>query len=83
MINLTPNVEHLHKIEKELKSAYQKEEEFWKQRSRQLWLNLGDQNTGFFHATTKKMKSLNKFLVIEDDKGQTIYQEEKNSQSDR
>lgn len=77
MSNLIPNEEHLHKIKEELKCAYKKEEGFWKQRSKQLWLNLGNKNKVFFHASTKKRKAMNKFSVIEDDKGQEVYQEEK------
>ena len=36
-------------INKELLEAYRAEEEYWKQRSRQMWLTLGDKKTqGFF-----------------------------------
>ncbi|XP_019085410.1 PREDICTED: uncharacterized protein LOC109126355 [Camelina sativa] len=40
-------------INQSLQRAYKQEEEFWKQRSRQLWLALGDRNSGYFHASTK------------------------------
>ncbi|KAG7579243.1 Ribonuclease H domain [Arabidopsis thaliana x Arabidopsis arenosa] len=62
-------------INNDLKAAYKKEEEFWKQRSRQLWLTLGDKNSGYFHAITKGRKAMNKFAVIEDDAGQSYYEE--------
>ena len=67
-------------IEKELNDAYAKEEEYWKQRSRLLWLNLGDRNTGFFHATARNRKRANAFSVIEDSEGKMVYQEEEISQ---
>ncbi|XP_023641325.1 uncharacterized protein LOC111831438 [Capsella rubella] len=56
--------------------AYKAEEEFWKQRSRQLWLTLGDKNTGYFHAITRNRAVINKFSVIEDKEGQPIHSEE-------
>lgn len=34
-------------INKELRMAYKEEEDYWRQRSRTLWLALGDKNSGF------------------------------------
>lgn len=57
--------------------AYKAEEDFWKQRSRQLWLALGDKNTRYFHASTKTRKARNKITVIEDSEGVPVYEDEK------
>lgn len=51
-----------HKITSELADAYIAEEAYWRQRSRLMWLQLGDKNSGFFHATTKNRKRVNGFL---------------------
>lgn len=59
-----------------LNVAYQAEEEYWKQRSRLLWLKLGDRNTGYFHAITKSRKRANAFSVIEGVDGQMVHKEE-------
>ena len=64
-------------INSELSKAYREEEEFWKQRSRQLWLTLGDRNTGYFHAITKNRKAINKFSVIENEEGNNVFEQEK------
>ena len=37
---------------KEIDDIHQAEEMFWMQRSRVSWLQLGDRNTHFFHAST-------------------------------
>ncbi|KAL1208232.1 putative mitochondrial protein [Cardamine amara subsp. amara] len=63
-------------IKSRLNKAYKEEEEFWKQMSRQLWLTLGDKNTGYFHAITKGRKAINKFSVLENDEGIAFYEEE-------
>jgi len=52
MIDPTSSTETIARINNELSSAYKEEEEFWKQHNRQLWLTLGDRNTGYFHAIT-------------------------------
>lgn len=59
-----------------LNEAYLAEESYWKQRSRLLWLRLGDRNTGFFHATIKNRKRANNFSVVEDSEGTVFYKEE-------
>lgn len=63
-------------IATKLNAAYLAEEEYWKQRSRLLWLKLGDRNTGFFHAITKSKKRANSFSVIEREDGQMVHKEE-------
>lgn len=62
-------------INQALKKAYKEEEEYWRQRSRTLWLALGDKNTSFFHATTRIRRTLNKFSVIENSAGEAVYEE--------
>lgn len=42
---------------------------YWKQRSRVNWLQLGDQNTRFFHQTTLQRRQYNKILRLQDDSG--------------
>lgn len=59
-----------------LLKAYKAEEEYWRQRSRQLWLTLGDSNTGYFHVSTKARKSKNRLTVIEDERGIPWFEEE-------
>lgn len=47
-----------------------------KQRSRQLWLSLGDRNTGYFHASAKGRRARNRFSVIESADGELVYEED-------
>ena len=70
------DTELINKISKELKAAYNAEEAYWRQRSRLLWLQLGDRNSGFFHATTKNRKRANDLPVIEDMAGNPVYKED-------
>ena len=65
----------LNHINSELKSAYLEEEAFWKQRSRNLWLSLGDRNSGYFHAVTKGRNAVNNFSVIENADGEPVFTE--------
>lgn len=77
MIDPTTSTGMITKMNEELSNAYKEEEEFWKKRSRQLWLTLGDRNTGYFHAITKSRKAINKFSVIENEEGQSFFEEDK------
>ena len=76
MSSQDPNQELISAINNKLLSAYKAEEEFWKQRSRQLWLTLGDKNSGYFHAITRGRTVVNKFSVIEKEDGTPVYEEE-------
>ncbi|CAL1367235.1 unnamed protein product [Linum trigynum] len=50
----------------ELDKWWTSEESFWAQRSRNGWLQEGDQNTGFFHASTIRRKHRNRILKLRD-----------------
>lgn len=71
----TNDTQLIHKITEELKKAYKAEEAYWRQRSRVLWLRLGDRNSGFFHSATKNRKRANALTVIEDSDGTLVYKE--------
>lgn len=62
-------------INQKLLLAYRAEEEYWKQRSRQLWLTLGDKNTAFFHASTNSRRARNRLTVIEDASGTPVFED--------
>lgn len=70
------SAEWIHKINSDLALAYKKEEDFWRQRSRQLWLSLGDKNTRYFHASTRSRRVINNITVIEDNTGKVFYEED-------
>ncbi|KAL2931647.1 hypothetical protein RDABS01_037057 [Bienertia sinuspersici] len=52
-----------------------REELYWRQRSRQDWLKNGDKNTAFFHAKAKQRVARNNITIIRDEAG-NIYDEE-------
>ena len=76
LINPVGDQDRIKKINEELNKAYQAEEEYWRQRSRLLWLKLGDQNTGYFHAVSKNRRRANSFSVLENSDGEMVYKEE-------
>ena len=59
-----------------LLKAYKAEEEFLRQRSRLLWLTLGDKNTTFFHASTKGRRARNRISVIENAEGLPVFEDD-------
>ena len=65
----------INRITAELTTTYTAEEAYWRQRSRLLWLSLGDQNTGYFHASARKRGRANSFSVIENEAGEMVYKE--------
>lgn len=74
--NLTPDEELILALNQKLLLLYKAEENFWKQRSRQLWLCLGDSNTAYFHAVTKGRTARNRFSVLENKEGTPFFEEE-------
>lgn len=66
----------LQSINKKLQQAYKDEEEFWRQRSRLMWLSLGDKKSGYFHAVSRSRAVRNKFAVLEDEHGVVKFKEE-------
>ncbi|CAA7027944.1 unnamed protein product [Microthlaspi erraticum] len=59
----TTNAEVL-KLKGNLCLAHREEELFWKQKSRVNWLREGDQNTKFFHASTKQRRARNRITKL-------------------
>lgn len=71
---LTADDSLISNLNTQLLKAYKEEEEYWKQRSRQLWLTLGDKNIGFFHASTRGRRARNRLTVLEDTNGVEVFE---------
>ncbi|KAL4291122.1 hypothetical protein GQ457_14G012230 [Hibiscus cannabinus] len=70
LTNKTKN--ELHELEKEVDKLLAMEEQYWHQRSRVKWLNFGDRNTKFFHATTIQRRRTNTIRRLKGENGQWI-----------
>lgn len=52
--------------------AYNQQEVFWRQRSKQLWLREGDQNSKFFHASAKARHKANHITNMANSDGEVV-----------
>ena len=50
--------------------SFRMKEEYWRIKSRGLWLKAGDQNTSFFHRQFRARLSRNHIMEIKNTKGQ-------------
>ena len=56
-------------LRREVNVLMEKEEIFWRQRSRVSWLSAGDRNTKFFHACASQRKRTNQINGLRDENG--------------
>lgn len=56
----------------ELTKALNQREIFWRQRSKQLWLSAGDQNSKFFHSYASNMRRNNQINKLKNAEGQWV-----------
>lgn len=57
---------------KKLAEIYVQKEVFWRQRSKQLWLQEGDRNIKFFHSATKLRRKSNQINSLFDSLGNKV-----------
>ncbi|KAL8151867.1 hypothetical protein V2J09_021675 [Rumex salicifolius] len=62
-----PRLLHLQsKLKRDLEDCLQQEEMFWFQKSREKWVELGDRNTAYFHASTIIRRRRKYVLALKD-----------------
>ena len=71
---LYDTTEEISVVRKELNELHIREEIMWNQWSRVLWLQNGDRNTKFFHASANQRQRKNRIGGLMDEGG--IWQEE-------
>lgn len=62
----TVSINMIHVLQRQLNQAYSDEEEFWRLKSRNRWLKLGERNTKFYHNITRSRNQLIKLSVTDD-----------------
>ncbi|XP_072088190.1 uncharacterized protein [Arachis hypogaea] len=64
--------ERIQALKESITLLWRQEEKFWGQRSRLKWLQWGDKNTAFFHATTIQRRNKNKIEKLKNTAGQWV-----------
>ena len=67
--------EEVEDLRKQLILAFQEENMFWEQKSRDQWHKHGDRNTKFHHAITKQRRAQNRIISIKDKHGRLVESE--------
>ena len=67
--------EEILEVSRKLHDAYKDEEEYWHQKSMNMWHSSGDLNTKFYHALTKQRRVRNKIVGLHDEMGNWITEE--------
>ena len=68
----TRSHEDIMEVSRKLQEAYKDEEEYWHQKSRNMWYSSGDLNTKFYHALTKQRRVRNRIVGLHDVEGNWI-----------
>ena len=68
----TRSQEDILEMSRKLQEAYKDEEEYWHQKSRNMWYSSGGLNTNFYHALTKQRRVRNRILGLHDAAGNWI-----------
>ena len=64
--------EDILEVSRKLQEAYKDEEDYWHQKSRNMWYSSGDLNTKFYHALTKQRRVRNRIVGLHDVDGNWI-----------
>ncbi|KAL2896303.1 hypothetical protein RDABS01_038087 [Bienertia sinuspersici] len=70
------HIKEMKLLDGEIDELERREEEFWAQRSRQVWLKEGDKNTAFFHKKAQQRRYRNTIRGVFDDGGNWREEEE-------
>ena len=64
--NNTRSQEDILEVSRKLQDAYKDEEDYWHQKSRNMWYSSRDLNTKFYHALTKQRRVCNRIVGLQD-----------------
>lgn len=64
--------DEINSIKQQIDSLWKQEEAFWGQRSRLKWIQCGDRNSKFFHATTIQRRGRNRILRLKKEDGSWV-----------
>ena len=67
--------EDIIEISWKLQEAYKDEEEYWHQKSRNMWYSSRDLNTKFYHVLTKQRRIRNIIVGLHDEAGNWVTEE--------
>ncbi|KAL2939823.1 Holliday junction ATP-dependent DNA helicase RuvA [Bienertia sinuspersici] len=73
-------VEMMKAIDLRMDQLEEKEEAYWRQRSRQCWLQGGYRNSRFFHEKADQRRERNSILQVKDEAGNIFEEEEEISE---